>query len=581
MADSGASRPAALRFALPCELSHVRQASQTVHQFLVEQGCGEELLTACDLALVEACNNAIKYAPVSARAKPVVVEVTCGPKQFELRVTDHTPGFAWPEKIELPPPESESGRGLFLIHSLMDSAQYLQGRGENILVMRKSRPDSGQRNGGPPRLENDRLISGLIEELSSCYETLSAIFRYSTEHSNAKDLKKFAHKLLSDLAGIVGADWFVFRTQNKSHMDVLAASESALDTSSIIFRGDNCDSTFLEAQAAISRKPIWFAGNGTLAAADPLRLKLHARGIIYPVFVDDELAGTLAIGRNGKAGRVESQRPFTTSQANAIAAFAQFLAIQLVNARTQETTVASRITARELEIAGSIQRSLLLKELPSLPGFELAALCRSAHQVGGDFYDVLKLSDDTALLVIADVMGKGVLAAMFATILRAVLRAAPETDREPAELLSRVNRLLFDELSEVDMFITAQLVFIDAKARRLVVASAGHCPLLVADASGVKSLSPEGMPLGILNDTMFVSQAVDLPEHCRVLLYTDGLTEAMSAGGERFGQERLVEWLTHTRGPAIELQADLAYKLAQFQIKTGLNDDQTFLIITG
>jgi serine phosphatase RsbU (regulator of sigma subunit)/anti-sigma regulatory factor (Ser/Thr protein kinase) len=582
MADHGASRPAALRFAFPCDLSHVRHASQTVHQFLMEQGCGEDLLTACDLALVEACNNAVKYAPDSARKRPVVVEAMCGPEQFELRVTDHTPGFEWPEQIELPPPESESGRGLFLIHSLMDSANYLRGRDENILVMRKSRPDTGQSNGHPPRIDNDRLISGLIEKLSSCYETLSAIFRYGPEHGNGKDPKKFAHRLLSDLAGIVGADWFVFRSaQNQSHIDVLMASESALDTASIIYRGENSDSNFLEAQAAIHRKPIWFGGDGALAASDPLRLKLHAHGIIYPVFVDDELAGTLAIGKNGKRFHTEAERAFTTSQENTIGAFAQFLAIQLVNARTQETAIARRMIARELEIAGSIQRSLLLKELPPLPGFELAALCRSAHEVGGDFYDVLKLSEDTALLVIADVMGKGVLAAMFATILRAVLRATPEMNREPADLLSRVNKLLFAELSEVDMFITAQLVFVDTKARKLTVASAGHCPLLVADASGVKSFSPEGMPLGILNDTVFVNQAIDLTEHCRVLLYTDGVTEAMSAGGERFGQERLADWLAHTRGPAGELQSALTGKLAEFQIKTGLNDDQTFLIMTG
>ena len=140
-------------------------------------------------------------------------------------------------------------------------------------------------------------------------------------------------------------------------------------------------------------------------------------------------------------------------------------------------------------------------------------------------------------------MGKGVLAAMFAAILRAVLRATPELNREPAALLTRVNQLLFDELSGVDMFITAQLAFVDVKARKLIVGSAGHCPLLVADGSGVKSLSPEGMPLGILADTVFANETVDLPEHCRVLLYTDGLTEAMNAAGERFGQERLTDWL--------------------------------------
>jgi phosphoserine phosphatase RsbU/P len=162
-----------------------------------------------------------------------------------------------------------------------------------------------------------------------------------------------------------------------------------------------------------------------------------------------------------------------------------------------------------------------------------------------------------------------------------VLRATPELNHDPAELLSRVNRLLFEELSEVDMFITAQLAFIDAKARKLVVGSAGHCPLLVADAAGVKGFSPEGMPLGILADTVFASETVPLPQHCRVLLYTDGLTEAMNSTGERYGQERLIEWLTHTRGPAGELQADLMNKLTEFQLKTSLNDDQTFLIMTG
>jgi serine phosphatase RsbU (regulator of sigma subunit)/anti-sigma regulatory factor (Ser/Thr protein kinase) len=580
----GASRPALLRFALPCDLNQVRRAGQTVHSFLMEQGCGEEILSACDLAFVEACNNAIKYAPASARACPVGVEIACSIDQLELRVTDHTPGFDWPERAELPSPESESGRGIFLIQSLMDSAHYLRGKSENILVLRKSRPSASGKNGSPSgiRIEHDHLTTGLLEELSSCYESLSAIFRYSTEPGHSRDMKKFAHRLLSDLAAVVGAEWFVFRNvQNKSHIDVLAASESGLDAGSIIFRGDNRDGAFVEAEAAISRRPIWFDENRALAAADPLRLKPRSRGMVYPVFVGDDLVGTLTMGRSVKS-IADGQRVFNTSQENAIAAFAQFLAIQIVNAQAQEEVATNRITARELEIAGTIQRSLLLKELPQLPKFELAALCRSAHRVGGDFFDILRLSEDTALLVIADVMGKGVLAAMFAAVFRAVLRATPELNREPAALLARVNQLLFDELSNVDMFITAQLAFVDVKARKLIVGSAGHCPLLVADSSGVKSLSPEGMPLGILADAVFANETVDLPEHCRVLLYTDGLTEAMNAAGERFGQERLAEWLPQARGrSASELQDELADALARFQTKTSLNDDQTFLIMTG
>lgn len=581
MPDSGASRPAVLRFALPCDLGHVRNASRAVHQFLAEQGCGEEILTACDLALVEACNNAIQYAPETARTRPVVVEVIRNAARLEIRITDHTPGFEWPEKIELPTPDSESGRGLFLIQSLMDSALYLRGPGENTLVLRKALSDEVPKSLSRQHLENDGLIAGLLDEITSCYESLSAIFRYSADPNYARDLKKFAHRLLSDLAGVVNAEWFVFRSaRDRSHIEVLTASESALDMGSIDYREGNSDASFLEAQAAILRRIVWFDENSPISGADPIRLKPRAGGLIYPVFVDDELLGTLAIGKNGKPG-AGALPVFSKSQVNTIAAFAQFLAIQIASARAQEASTASRITARELEIAGSIQRSLLLKELPTLTSFELAAFCHSADQVGGDFYDVLKLSEHTVLFVIADVMGKGVLAAMFAAILRAVLRATPELNQEPAALLARVNRLLFDELSEVDMFITAQLAFVDMKARKLVVGSAGHCPLLVADASGVKSLSPEGMPLGILPDTEFVSETVDLPEHCRVLLYTDGLTEATNAAGERFGQERLMEWLNHTRGPASELQTDLANRLAAFQFRSGLNDDQTFLIITG
>jgi sigma-B regulation protein RsbU (phosphoserine phosphatase) len=178
-------------------------------------------------------------------------------------------------------------------------------------------------------------------------------------------------------------------------------------------------------------------------------------------------------------------------------------------------------------------------------------------------------------------MGKGVLAAMFAAILRTVLRSAPDLTQDPAALLTRVNQVMFEELSGGDMFITAQLAFVDAAARKLVIASAGHCPMLIANGAHVKSFSPEGMPLGILPDTEFASEVVELPRNCRVLLYTDGLTEALDADGERYGQERLSGWLTEVNGTAVELKEKLAEKLAQFQTKSGLNDDQTFLIMTG
>jgi len=588
-----ASDPALFKFSLGCDLKHVRQAAQAVHRFLSGHGCDEETMMACDLALVEGCNNAIKYAPETARAQPVLLEAACDPVRIELRITDHTAGFDWPARVELPDPESESGRGLYLMQSLMDYVQYQRGRGENILVMRKNRPaftGPGAAAGGSEveflrhRVsDQERVINGMLDELSSCYESLSAIFRYGAQQGKIGDLKEFALYLLTDLVHIVGADWFVFRVAREDgKLVVLAASEPALEAEPLDLSGQSADS--LEIEAALSRRAVWFDEHRPLKLADPLQVKLTSRGLVRPVFVGENFVGTLAVGRKAGTGGGRKNLAFDAGQENVVATFAHFLAIQVLNSQFHEEQVRNQIIAREVEIAGSIQQSLLLKKLPELPGLELAAHCRSANQVGGDFYDVLKTGEQGALLVIADVMGKGVLAAMFAAILRTVLRAAPELTRQPSALLTRVNELMYEELSGVDMFITAQLVYVDAQARRLVVGSAGHCPLLLAGEDGeVKSVSPEGMPLGILPDTVFVDAMVELPKRCRVLLYTDGLIEALNARGERFGQDRLINWLG--RGPRSQtaggLKQELAETLGEFQTKTALNDDQTFLIMTG
>src|SRR5690349_4433642 len=153
--------------------------------------------------------------------------------------------------------------------------------------------------------------------------------------------------------------------------------------------------------------------------------------------------------------------------------------------------------ANELAIARAIQASLLPKEFPKLPGFGLAGYCQSARQVGGDFYDVLPLSDTRALLVVADVMGKGVPAALFAASLRVLVRSLVERKLRPHELLRRINRQMYEELSSVDMFITAQFVEIDTACRVLRVANAGHCPLLASDGCGpTQVIAPDGLPLG-------------------------------------------------------------------------------------
>src|SRR5436309_4176790 len=504
-------RGIALRLSLPCDLAEVLPAIRAVRGFLAEQGLGEKELAACELALAEACNNAITYARDAAKTKPVEVEAICNATRIELRVNDHTPGFDWPRRVELPEVESERGRGLFLIQSLMDSSEYFRGCQENLLRLRKNRLPGADGAAAAVlsseevsrRLaESEQMISDMAEELSSCYESLAAIFRYSAEQGKAISLEDFSRRLLSDLLRITAADWFVLRLvpKGQSRLVVFTASDAPLELEPLEVPPSADPACAAEVRSAANRQDVWFDEHKLLGSDDPLRrLKPGSLGLVHPFYFGDTLIGTVTVGKT------VSRVPFSAAQTNVVHTFADFLAIQIVNTRIQEEQVNNLLMARDLQIAKNIQRSLLVKTVPQLPGFGLAGYCESARQVGGDFYDVVKVSDHSLLMIIADVMGKGIPAAMFAATLRSLLRALPELTHHPSELLSRVNRLLFDELSDVDMFITAQLAYVDAKQRRLVTASAGHCPLLLAVAGNVAgtSLAPEGMPLGILPDTPF------------------------------------------------------------------------------
>jgi serine/threonine-protein kinase RsbW len=136
---AGISPPETLRLQLACALTEVRRAARATRVFLIQAGCAEDDIVACELALVEGCNNAINYAAPGRAGEPVIIEVDCRPDEVEMRVTDHTAGFDLPGRIDLPDPDVESGRGLYLIHSLMDSVQYCRRDTENVLVLRKTR----------------------------------------------------------------------------------------------------------------------------------------------------------------------------------------------------------------------------------------------------------------------------------------------------------------------------------------------------------------------------------------------------------------------------------------------------------
>lgn len=575
------------QLSLPCEIEQVRPAAQALRTFLENKGVANEELMPCELAFVEACNNAVLYAMPSCKLDPIEVEVNCDEALIEIKIHDHTAGFVLPEKAGLAEDDSESGRGVFIMQSVMDAVSYAGAIGENTLTLQKARITTTAANIRVESVEelkvklteSEEIINEMAEELSSCYESLSAIFRSGTELGKMDNLQNFSRTLCHDLLKITSADWYLLRVVPKrgSLLNAFASTPSAEHLPPLVTDISKAGVS-AELKAAAYRKDVFFDHQNQLDEKDPLRTMPTAEtGMVHPFYFAETLIGTLTIGKT------KSDRPFTAAHVNVVHTLADFLTIQIVNARIYEEQLNNRLVTRELEIAQEIQQALLPKTLPHLRGFGLAGYCESARHVGGDFYDVVTINDHSALLIVADVMGKGVPAAMFAAILRSILRGAPELVNQPAALLSRVNGLLYQELSEVDMFITAQLCFVDMQTREIVVASAGHCPALIfcGNDPAPKVVSPEGMPLGILRDTLFTEQREPLSSGCRIVLYTDGVTDCRNSSEEFFGRERLVQWMgaCSELRTAEELKDALATELKTFQEATGPFDDQTFLIL--
>jgi serine phosphatase RsbU (regulator of sigma subunit)/anti-sigma regulatory factor (Ser/Thr protein kinase) len=583
-------RGAFTRVKFRCDLAEAREATRGVRSFLAGHGLDESEQFSCELCLTEASNNAVQYATCDGAAFPIVIEVLVLPASVELRVTDRTAGFELQEKPARLNPDRENGRGVFIIQSLMDQVHYQRGTGTNTLVMRKTRTHHQHRPADDAatatledarcQLENcQRTISGMARELCFRSESLSAIFRCCTELGRTSDLEGFAKRLLTDLLHLTAADWYVLRllATGEPQLSVFTASSPEIGGAPLpIAPAAHADSP-VELTAARTRSEVEFDARRTLPVHEPLRAAgANATGIVQPLLFGDKLLGTLAIGRR------EAGEPFTALQAEMIRAFSEFMAVQLMNIRHREEQVHARLVAHELEIAHRIQRALLPRTLPQLCNFRLAGTWESARQVGGDFYDAFALDDHSMLLVVGDVMGKGVPAAIFATITRSLLRALAVRIRHPGKLLKRLNELLHAELSSVGMFITAQLVFADLKRRQLVTASAGHCPVLLLSGDTVRTLGVTGTPLGILPNATYRQQTAAFGHPGGLLIYTDGLTEAMNPAGEMFGEKRLADWLRARLplpGTAATMRDELAAELIRFRGTAPLRDDQAFLLL--
>lgn len=287
-------------------------------------------------------------------------------------------------------------------------------------------------------------------------------------------------------------------------------------------------------------------------------------------------------------GEVEIQEDLeidTTSEVGAIAK--AFTDITAKFRESQRHLAEQEKLQQEMQVAKEIQQTLLPHEFPDLEGYEIAGYYEAAALVGGDYYDFVEVDRDTLGIVVADVSGKGVPGSMIMTMIRQSLRTEARGRKDAAEVLVRLNDLVVGDMRK-GMFVTIFYVIIDSKRRRLNFASAGHNPMILYRSSTNKTyyLNPRGFPIGIelpdkdLFRQTIESDIVQLVEGDLVLLYTDGITEAMDDRREQFGEERLLETIRkYGRASARPFAEKLGEAIQGFTRGHPQTDDITFVTL--
>ncbi len=265
--------------------------------------------------------------------------------------------------------------------------------------------------------------------------------------------------------------------------------------------------------------------------------------------------------------------------------FVEGLALQtsaaLENATLHERDLAWARVQQDLDTARAVQRSLLPKVMPEIPGFSIAWRSTTCYEVGGDYLDTFPLPDGSQLIVVADVAGKGLTSAIVATGLRAAIRSLASQPNPLEQIAARIGQQHWEEGVEARRrYMTAVFLRLDAAANAMEIVNAGQNPaVLVLPGGSVTMIGASGVPLGMLSGMSYTAETLDFPAGARILLYTDGLTEVFQ-GEEEFGEERLVAAF---RGMVLARPEDILdsiwQTLASYSNNAPQTDDMTALVI--
>jgi phosphoserine phosphatase RsbU/P len=310
--------------------------------------------------------------------------------------------------------------------------------------------------------------------------------------------------------------------------------------------------------------------------SDPVYVNARDRTrseVVAPIISNDEVIGCFDL-------ESDQLNAYSNDDLEVLMLLAAQVAIIIEKVMLHEQLIEKKRLQGQLEVARQVQLELLPSGDPELPGYDISAYNFPTEEVSGDYYDWVRIYDDQIGIVIADVSGKGVPAAILMAFLRASLRAASHIGYATHISMAKVNYLLWESI-ERNQFVTAIYGILDASNRTLSYSNAGHNPPLLIKAGGeVRYVTDGEQPLGMFRETRYHQYHLILEPGDVLVLYTDGLTEADSPTGEEFGRDRLITAVKESlHKPAREMIASIQMTVLEWTASAGATDDVTFFII--
>lgn len=299
--------------------------------------------------------------------------------------------------------------------------------------------------------------------------------------------------------------------------------------------------------------------------------------LAVPMILADRLIGTINVGPK-MSGKAYSQEDI-----DLLSTVASQAAIAIENARLHTTEIEKQKIEEEMALARKIQQGLLPKSDPAINGLDVTGVSLPALSVGGDYFDFIQLNEKKLLVVVADVSGKGMSAALYMSKIQGMMQLASHMYDSPRDMLIHVNRRLYDGI-ERKSFITMILALFDLESKEVRICRAGHNRAIVGVNGTMEYLISKGIGLGLERGPLFEShlQEVSYPltDNSLFFFYSDGLTEAMDTQQQQFGEEAICDLVRINRNlPAREIQRSVIQAVERFKGEAEQHDDITLVVV--